>query len=104
MDKAPDTATELKSSIGDLYAQLLNKRHTQKEAKREEKRLERDFGEAFNWFLKAAEQGHAAAQYNVGYLYQFGEGVKISGKIRADQFETFAAKLLDLSNGKVIIR
>ncbi len=35
---------------------------------------------------------------------EFGEGVKISGKIRADQFETFAAKLLDLSNGKVIIR
>ena len=32
---------------------------------------------------------------------EFGEGVKISGKIRADQFDVFAAKLLDLSNGKV---
>ena len=31
----------------------------------------------------------------------FGEGVKISGKIRADQYDAFAAKLLDLSNGKI---
>lgn len=31
----------------------------------------------------------------------FGESVKLSGKIRADQFEAFAAKLLDLSNGKI---
>ncbi len=31
----------------------------------------------------------------------FGEGVKISGKIRADQYDAFASKLLDLSNGKI---
>ena len=31
----------------------------------------------------------------------FGEGVKISGKIRADQYDAFATKLLDLSNGKI---
>ncbi len=34
---------------------------------------------------------------------EFAEGVKISGKIRADEFEAFTARILDLSNGKVII-
>ena len=32
---------------------------------------------------------------------EFAESVQVSGKIRADQYETFAAKLLDLSNGKI---
>ena len=32
---------------------------------------------------------------------EFAEAVKVSGKIRADQFEMFAAKLKDLSNGKI---
>ena len=32
---------------------------------------------------------------------EFAEAVNVSGKIRAYQFEVFAAKLLDLSNGKV---
>lgn len=34
---------------------------------------------------------------------EFAEAVKVSGKVRADQYEEFAAKLLDLSNGKVIL-
>ena len=34
---------------------------------------------------------------------EFAEGVTISGKVRADQFDALAAKLLDLSNGKVAI-
>ena len=34
---------------------------------------------------------------------EFAEGVTISGKIRADQFDAFAAKLLDLSNGRLIL-
>ena len=32
----------------------------------------------------------------------FGEGVTICGKIRADQYDDFAAKLRDLSNGKIV--
>ena len=32
---------------------------------------------------------------------EFAEAVKVSGKVRADQYEVFANKLLDLSNGKV---
>ena len=31
--------------------------------------------EAVNWYQKAAEQGHASAQLNLGYMYSFGEGV-----------------------------
>ncbi len=31
----------------------------------------------------------------------FAEGVTISGKIRADQYEEFAGKLMDLSNGRI---
>ena len=35
---------------------------------------------------------------------EFAEGVTISGKIRADQFEAFSAKLMDLSNGRVTVK
>ena len=27
------------------------------------------------WYLKAADQGHASAQYNIGILYYIGQGV-----------------------------
>ena len=32
---------------------------------------------------------------------EFAEAVKVSGKVRADEFDVLAAKLLDLSNGKI---
>lgn len=35
-----------------------------------------DYIEAKNWFLKAAEQGQAKAQFNLGVLYFNGQGVK----------------------------
>ena len=34
-----------------------------------------DFAEAVKWFRKAAEQGRAKAQYNLGLMYAKGEGV-----------------------------
>ena len=34
---------------------------------------------------------------------EFAESVCVSGKIRAEQFEVFASKLKDLSNGKIAI-
>ena len=34
-----------------------------------------DFAAAAEWFRKAAEQGHAPAQYNLGTLYECGLGV-----------------------------
>jgi hypothetical protein len=34
-----------------------------------------DYKEAVNWFRKAAEQGHAMAQFNLGRMYYDGQGV-----------------------------
>jgi len=36
--------------------------------------------EAFRWFLKAAQQGHPAAQYEVGQCYKNGIGVRANKK------------------------
>src|SRR5690606_21573267 len=35
-----------------------------------------DYAQAHAWFLQAAEQGHAWAQYDLGSMYQFGHGVE----------------------------
>ena len=38
--------------------------------------VRQDYAEAFRWFRKAAEQGHAEAQYNLGEMYHIGQGVR----------------------------
>ena len=35
--------------------------------------------EGVKWFTKAAKQGHANAQYNLGYCYEYGYGVEKDG-------------------------
>ena len=35
-----------------------------------------DYGQAMEWFKKAAEQGYANAQYSIGIMYRRGEGVE----------------------------
>ncbi|MEG1502573.1 MAG: tetratricopeptide repeat protein, partial [Synergistaceae bacterium] len=35
-----------------------------------------DDTEAFKWFSKAANMGHAKSQYFIGLMYYFGEGVE----------------------------
>jgi hypothetical protein len=37
--------------------------------------VEQDFKETVKWWRKAAEQGYATAQYNLGMMYATGEGV-----------------------------
>jgi TPR repeat protein len=37
--------------------------------------VQQDYAEAANWFKLAAVQGLAAAQFDLGYLYQEGKGV-----------------------------
>lgn len=37
---------------------------------------EQDYKQAVYWFTKAAEQGSAIAQYNLGMCYYYGHGVK----------------------------
>jgi len=34
-----------------------------------------DYKEAVKWYLKAAEQGYALAQFNLGNMYYNGDGV-----------------------------
>lgn len=62
-----------------------------KEAKR--KKDEEDYKEAFKLFMQSAEQGHAAAQYEVGYAYFWGKGVEINVK------EAFRWHTLAKNNG-----
>jgi TPR repeat protein len=38
--------------------------------------VEKDAVQAVHWFRKAAEQGHAQSQYNLGVMYANGVGVK----------------------------
>ena len=37
--------------------------------------MPQDYAQAASWFRKAAEQGYADAQNNLGVVYQFGQGV-----------------------------
>ena len=39
------------------------------------KGLPQDDTEALKWFLEAAGNGHASAQYSLGYMYRSGKGV-----------------------------
>lgn len=47
---------------------------------------------AVEWYTKAAEQGHAAAQYNLGNCYYDGEGVEKDLQ-KAIEWYTKAAEL-----------
>ena len=58
--------------------------------------------EAVKWYRKAAEQGNANAQNNLGYMYQYGKGVPQS-KLEAVKWyrkadsQGFAERLRDLN-------
>ena len=49
-----------------------------------------DGKEAVTWLLKAAEHGHAGAQFNLGKVYSFGRGVKQDHKKAAPWFRMAA--------------
>ena len=38
--------------------------------------VSQDYSKAREWYLKAANQGHADAQYNLGVMYYQGQGVR----------------------------
>src|SRR5439155_23086971 len=46
----------------------------------------RDDAEATKWFMKAAENGNAAAQYNMGVRYAYGRGIPKDNKEAAFWF------------------
>lgn len=71
--------------------------------------VEQDYGQALQWYLKAAEQNEAEAQYNLGVLYQEGLGVEQNNKeaaywyhIAADQGSDRAKeRLRELGNSRL---
>ncbi|MDW7793255.1 tetratricopeptide repeat protein [Morganella morganii] len=42
---------------------------------------------AMIWFQKAAEQNHASAQFNLGMMYQNGDGVEKNEKVAQEWFQ-----------------
>lgn len=48
--------------------------------------MKQDHVVAAGWFLKAADQGHASAQYNLGVMYMLGEGIEHSNTKAAKWF------------------
>jgi len=62
----------------------------------------RDDGEAVRWYRQAAAQGYAPAQYNLGLMYERGEGgdyveAYMWLSLAAAQGDANARKTLDLS-------
>ncbi len=53
--------------------------------------VEKDPKQAVGWFQRAAEQGNAKAQSNVGQMYADGTGVE-KDLVKADQWLTLAAQ------------
>jgi TPR repeat protein len=62
------------------------------------KGVPRDDTEAVKWYLKAAEQGYAKAQFNLAVAYARGEGLLQSGGTAADWY--YKAGLSYLKKGK----
>jgi len=60
--------------------------------------IRQDYAKAIKWHRKAAEQGFAGAQGNLGVMYANGEGVRRSGAVAADWY--YKAGLSYLKEGK----
>ena len=63
-------ATQAKAESGDVQAA-----NTLGEMYAGGREGRRDYGEAVKWYRKAADNGLAKAQYNLGVLYEIGQGV-----------------------------
>jgi TPR repeat protein len=48
--------------------------------------------EALKWYLRAAAEGHPAAQYNVAFVYASGQGVPRSDQTALSWFRKSAAQ------------
>jgi TPR repeat protein len=58
----------------------------------EQKGGQADIKQAVDWFRKAAEQGHAKAQYQLGELYRKGQGVEQDFKLAAKWYRKAAER------------
>jgi TPR repeat protein len=55
-------------------------------------RSRRDLTNAFKWYHKAALENHIEAQYLVGYMYQYGDGVPENYTLAMEWFQKAASK------------
>ena len=51
-----------------------------------------DYKKAIEWYQKAAEQGHADAQYNLGWIYEKGRGVSADNYKALEWYEKAAVQ------------
>jgi TPR repeat protein len=63
--------------------------------------MERNFNEAAKWFQRAAEQGDAKAQSNLGAMYVDGQGVE-KDQAKAYQWLTLASEKGELTATKTL--
>ena len=61
LDQAMAGSAEAQNNVGEIYSKGLG--------------TPPDYGMAFQWFKKAADQGYSRAKINLGYLYEQGLGV-----------------------------
>lgn len=61
LDQAMAGSAEAQNNVGEIYSKGLG--------------IDPDYGMAFQWFKKAADQGYNRAKINLGYLYEEGLGV-----------------------------
>ena len=60
-----------------------------------------DYVKAIEWYKKAADSGYAEANYKIGIMYQYGEGVKQDEVKALDYFHKGVATGCRMSKGKV---
>ena len=65
--------------------------------------ISQDYQEALKWYRKAAQQGFAKAQFNLGVTYFNGWGVS-QDFIRAHMWYSVAAAALSGDNGKTAMK
>ena len=53
--------------------------------------VRQDDEEAVRWYRRAAEQGHASGQYNLGFMYENGRGVR-RDRVEAARWYQLAAE------------
>ena len=60
-----------------------------------------DYAKALEWYKKAADSGYAEANYKIGVMYQYGEGVKQDEIKALEYFHKGVATGCRMSKGKV---
>ena len=67
--KAAQGHAEAQHTLGQIYYSGIDDKYG-------EVVLEKNHTEAVKWYRRAAEQGHEEAQYDLGFMYQYGKGVE----------------------------